>query len=117
MQKQQVKSAAVDNNIQEPTGKISHHYEEDVRAKSRSTMKNTKNTEELSQMIRNLFYHQSAPNVEIETFTGNPLDYPYFMSVFKGAVEYKIDDLHRRLVRLLKYTEGEGRKTTKHWIQ
>ena len=72
--KHQVKSAIVDNNIQAPTGKISHHYEEDGRAKSKSTMKNNKNTEELSQMICNLLRHQSAPNVEIMTFTGNPLD-------------------------------------------
>ena len=117
MHKHQVKSAAVDGNIQAPTEKISHHYEEDGRAKSRSTMKNTKNTEELSQMMCNLLHHQSAPNVEIEIFTGNPLDYHYFMTVFKEAVEYKIDDPHRRLVRLLKYTEGEARETIKHCIQ
>ena len=43
MHKHQVKSAAVDDNIQVPTKKISHHCEEDGRAKSRSTMKNTKN--------------------------------------------------------------------------
>ena len=97
MHKYQVKSAAVDDNIQEPTGKISHHYEEDGRAKSKSTMKNNENTEELSQMMCSLLCHKSAPNVEIET-TGNPLDYHYFMSVFKEAVEYKIDDQHGRLV-------------------
>ena len=75
MHKHQLKSAAVHDNIHAPTGKISHHYEEDGRAKSRSTMKNIKNTEELSQMMCNLLHHQSAPNKEIETFTGNPQDY------------------------------------------
>ena len=80
-------------------------------------MKNNKNTEELSQMMCNLLCHQSAPHVKIETFRGNPLDYHYFMSVFKEAVEYKIDDPHRRLVQLLKYTEGETSKTIKHCIQ
>ena len=117
MYKHRVKSAAVDDNIQVPTAKISHYYEEDGRAKSRSTMKNTRNTQELSQMMCNLLHHQSLPKVEIETFTGNPLDYHYFMSVFKEAVEYKIDDSHRRLVRPLKYTEGEARETIKHCIQ
>ena len=112
-----MKSAVVDNNIQVPTGKISHHYEEDGRAKSKLTMKNNKNTEELSQMMCNLLRHQSAPNVEIETFTGNPLDYHYFTSVFKEAVEYKTDHPHGRLVQLLKYTEGEARETIKHCIQ
>ena len=115
--KHQVKSAAADNNIQAPTEKISHHYEEDGWAKSKSTMKKNKNSSELSQMICNLLHHQSAPNVEIETFTGNPLDYHYFMSVFKETVEYKIDDPHERLVRLLKCTEGEARETIKHCIQ
>ena len=109
--KHQVKSAAADNNIQAPTEKISHHYEEDGRAKSKSTMKKNKNSSELSQRMCNLLHHQSPPNVEIETFTGNPLDYHYFMSVFKEAVEYKIDDPHGRLVQLLKYTEGEARET------
>ena len=71
LHKHQVKSAAVDDNIQVPTEKISHHFEEDGRAKSISTMKKTKITEELSQMMCNLLHHQSAPNVEIETFTGN----------------------------------------------
>ena len=65
--KHQVKSAAADNNIQAPTEKISHHYEEDGRAKSKSTMKKNKNTEELSQMMCNLLRHQSASNVEIKT--------------------------------------------------
>ena len=55
--KHQMKSTAADNNIQAPTGKISHHYEEDGRAKSKSIMKNNKNTEELSQMMCNLLRH------------------------------------------------------------
>ena len=67
MHKHQVKSAAVDDNIQAPIGRNSYHYERDGTAKSRSTMKNTKNTEELSQMMCNLLRHQSAPNVEIKT--------------------------------------------------
>ena len=58
MHKHQVKSIAVDDNIQAPTGKISHLYEEDGRAKSKLTMKNNKNTEELSQMMCSLLYYQ-----------------------------------------------------------
>ena len=117
MHKHQVKSAAVDDNIQAATEKISHHYEEDGRAKSRSTIKNTKNTEELSQMMCNLLRHQSAPNVEIETFTGNLLNYNYFMSVFIEAMENKFDNPHRRLVQLLKHTDREARERIKHCIQ
>ena len=117
MHKHQMKSEALDGNIQATTGKISHHYEKDGRAKLRSTMKNTKNTEELTQMMCNLLCHQSAPNVELETSTGNPLDYHYLMSVFKETMRYKIDDPFGRLARLFKCTEGKARETIKHYIQ
>ena len=80
-------------------------------------MKNNKNTDKLSQVMCSLLRHQSVPNVEIEAFTGNPLDYHYIISVFKEAVEYKINDRHGRLVRFLKYTEREARETIKHCIQ
>ena len=51
--------------------------------------------------------------MKIETFTGNPLDYHYFMSVFKEDMGYKKkNDPHGRLVQLLKYTERETRETT-----
>ena len=104
---------AVDDNIQAPTGKISHQYEDDGRVKSRSTMKNIKNTEELRQ-ISDLLCHQLAPNVEIETFTGNPLD--YHVSI-QGSHGVQIHDSNGRFVQILKYTEGEARETIKHCIQ
>ena len=80
-------------------------------------MTNNKNTEELSQIMCNLLPHRSAPNTENKTFSENPLKYYYLMSVFKEAVEYKIDNPHGRLIRLLKYTEEEATETTKHYIQ
>ena len=112
-----MKSTAVDDNVQASTEKITHPYEEDDgRSKSKSIMK-IKNNAELRKIAWNLLRHQSTPNVEIEKFTGNPLYCHYFMSVFKESVEYKIDDPHGRLVRLLKYTEGEARETIKHCSQ
>ena len=68
-------------------------------------------------MICYLLRQQSAPEVEVETFRGDPLEYYYYISVFRKAVELKIDDPHDRLVRLLKYTEGEARDTIKRFIQ
>ena len=59
----------------------------------------------------------AAPKVEIETFRGDPLEYHYFISVFREVVELKIDDPHGRLVWLLKYVEGEARDTIKGCIQ
>ena len=68
---------------------------------------------ELSKMMCSLLQHQSAPDIEIEIFRGDPLEYYYFMSVLKEAVEYKIADPHGRFVRLLEFTEGEAKDTIK----
>lgn len=67
-------------------------------------------------MMHHLLHHESAPNVETETFTGNPLGYHYFMLVFKETFEYKIDP-HRRLVWHLKYSKEEAREAIKLCIQ
>ena len=60
-------------------------------------------------MMCDLLHHQSAPEVETETFRGDPLEYHYFILVFREVVELKIDDQHGRLVQLLKYIEDETR--------
>ena len=73
----------------------------------------TRSTDDIKKMMCNLLLHQSAPNVEVDTFKGDPLEY-YFMSVFTEAVEKKISDPHGRLVCLLKFTEGEPKETIKH---
>ena len=68
-------------------------------------------------MLCNLLRQQSAPDVDIPVFKGKPLEYHYFMSSFKEAVECKIDDTPGRLVRLLKFTDGEVKETIQHCIQ
>ena len=65
----------------------------------------------------NLLLRQSAPDVEIDTFKGDPLKYHYFMSVFTKAVEKKVSYTHGRLMLLLKFTEREPKETIKHCIQ
>ena len=72
---------------------------------------------DLSRMMSDLLRYQSGPEVEIETFRGDHLEYHYFILVFREVVELKIDHPHGRLVQLLKYTEGEARHTIKHCIQ
>ena len=91
--------------------------QEQVNTEGRSKTKSSDVSPDLSRMMCDLLRHQSAPEVEIETFRGDPLEYHYFISVFREVVELKIDDPHGRLVRLLKYTEGEARDTIKHCIQ
>ena len=60
---------------------------------------------------------QGAPEVDIDTFSGDPLEYHYFMEVFKEVVEEKIEDPRGRLTRLIKYTAGEAKDLIKHCIQ
>ena len=68
-------------------------------------------------MLRSLLRQQSAPNVDIQTFRGDPIEYHFFMLSFREAVERKIDDTHGRLFRLLKFTDGEVKETIRRCIQ
>ena len=58
-------------------------------------------------MLCKLVKEQSAPQIDLEPFDGNPLEYKYFMSMFKESVEKKIEDPRGRLTRLIQYTRGE----------
>ena len=59
---------------------------------------------------------QSAPKVEIEVFSGDPLEYDYFMESFKDVVENLVEDPKQRLVRLLKFTDGDAKELIKHCV-
>ena len=43
-------------------------------------------------MMCKLVNQQSAPEIDIDVFGGNPLEFHYFMAVFDEAVEKKIED-------------------------
>ena len=82
------------------------------RRQERSVHENDNAAEMLSKLVR----EQSAPQVDMEPFEGNPLDFTYFMSMFQESVEKKIDDPRGRLTRLIKYTRGEPQELVKHFI-
>ena len=44
----------------------------------------------------------AAPEVELESFDGNTLNYHYFMAFFREVVKCDIDNLGGRLTRLIK---------------
>ena len=67
-------------------------------------------------MICKLFQQQGAPEVEVDKFSGNPLEYQYFSTMFKEVVERKIKDPVGRLTRLIKFTDGEAKDLIKHCI-
>ena len=76
----------------------------------------SKSNDDIRKMMCNLLLHQTSPDVELDKFKGDPLEYHYFMSVFTEAVEKKFSNPHGRLVNLLKLTEGEAKETIKHCI-
>ena len=70
----------------------------------------------LNELMVETLKLQSAPKVEIDTFSGDPLEYNYFVETFKDVVEKLISDPRQRLVRLLKYTKGEAKELIKHCV-
>ena len=54
------------------------------------------------------------PKPEIDKFSGDPLEYQYFILVFKDSVEVKYKDLGKSLLRLLQYTKGPAKKAISH---
>ena len=60
---------------------------------------------------------QSTPGIDLDVFDLKPLNFHYFMAVFREAVEKKIDDLHGRLIRQINYTTGEVKNLIYNYIQ
>lgn len=52
-------------------------------------------------MIRKLLLQQSAPDIKIDIFDGNVMEFEYFMTTFKAVVENKIYSHKGRLTRLI----------------
>ena len=77
---------------------------------------NSHDLTEVMIKLTDLHIAHSAPNVDIDIFSGNPLDYGYFRATFHEVVEKKILEPRGRLTRLLKYTEGEAKELIKHCI-
>ena len=53
----------------------------------------------------------------LDTFSGDPLEYHYFIEVFKEVVEKRIEEPKGRLTRLVKYTTGQAKNLIKHCMQ
>ena len=62
-----------------------------------------------NEILCRLMKQQSAPEVDIDCFDGNPVNYRYFMIIFKEVVENRIDDPRWRPIRLIKYTNGKAK--------
>ena len=59
---------------------------------------------------------QSAPEVDINCFDGNPLNYWYFMAIFMEVVENRIDDPCGKIIGFIKYSKGEAKELVMNCI-
>ena len=60
---------------------------------SRNATNSGVSADDTTNVLCQLLKQQAAPDVETDTFDGNPLlNYFYFMALFKEAVERKITD-------------------------
>ena len=67
-------------------------------------------------MLSKLLWQQSAPQVDMEPFEGNSLEFTNFMSIYQESVKNKIDDPRGRLTWLIKYIRGDPRELVKNFI-
>ena len=63
-----------------------------------------------------LFQLHSAPEIDLEVFKGDPLEFSFFMTSFQEVVEKKVKDSIGRLTRLIKYTSGDAKELVKGCI-
>ena len=67
-------------------------------------------------MLTEIIKVQSAPKPDLDVFSGNPLDYPFFKASFKEVVENVVEDQRGRLTRLIRYTTGSAKDLITHLI-
>ena len=75
--------------------------------------RNQKNITEMCELLR----QQAVPELEIDIFDGNPMDFHYFIAVFKEVLEDKVTDPRGWLTCLIKFTKGEAKEIAKNYIQ
>ena len=74
------------------------------------------NLNEVLSKLVDLQMSYSAPDIDIDIFSGDPLEYCYFRATFRDVVERKVTEPRGRLTRLLKYTKGDAKELIKHCI-
>ena len=68
-------------------------------------------------MMSKLLKRQAAPDVDINIFIGDPVDYYYFIAEFDEVVQKKIENPLGMLTRLIKYTDGQPNEMIKDCIR
>ena len=85
------------------------HRNTDIKVEERGSQNFERSLVEVLQL-------QSAPKVDVDIFSGEILEYQYFIETFKEVVERVIHDERGRLTRLIQSTSGEAKELIKHCI-
>ena len=72
---------------------------------------------DITNMLCNLLKQQLAPDMDVDVFHVNPVEYHNFMTLFHELVEKQIDDLRGRLSRLIRYMTGDLKDMIQHCRQ
>ena len=67
----------------------------------------------LAKQLSEIVKLQAAPEVKIDSFSGDPLEFTYFIQNFKDIIESTVDSQSGGLNRLIKYTKGEAKELIK----
>ena len=99
----------------------SSHSDEEVReisfpAMRESFMHKRSNSLSAAAVLCQFLRQQVAFEVDMEKFDGNLLNFMYFRSILKEAVENKLEDARGKLTRLTQYTGGEAKDLVKNCI-
>ena len=85
-------------------------------AEERYKKVNVLDSEDASETLCKPLILQAAPDIDMEPFDGNVLNYHHFMALLKEMVESKVEGPRGRLIRL-KYTSRAARELINHCIQ
>ena len=89
----------------------------DRRGPTKTAVKSKGDQEDMVGMMIKLLRQQAAPDVDIDFFSSEDVDYYCFITVFEEVVEQKIYDSQGRLARLIRYTEGEPKEMIQRCTQ
>ena len=84
---------------------------------AKEELEHGRNQKNITEMMCEVVRQQTTPELEIDIFDGNPMDFNCFMEVFKEAVGNKVTDSRGRLTYLIKFTKREADETAKNCIQ
>ncbi|XP_066919725.1 uncharacterized protein [Clytia hemisphaerica] len=79
---------------------------------NRTEVKSSTSSQDLASIVNEM----RAPNVVIERFSGNAMDFPFFITSFEEAVEKKVPDGKTRLQHLMSHVDGAAKELVESCI-